>query len=100
MNRWGQVMKKNVKAHVRISGRVQGVCYRMETRRAAERYGVTGWVRNREDGSVEAVFEGDEDSVNLIIEWCRKGPPNAWVRNVDITCEDYRGEFRGFEITY
>lgn len=72
----------------------------METRRAAERYGVTGWVRNREDGSVEAAFEGDEDSVNLIIEWCRKGPPNAWVRNVDITWEDYRGEFRGFEITY
>ena len=93
-------MGKNVKAHVRISGRVQGVCYRMETRRAAERYGVTGWVKNRDDGSVEAVFEREEEGVNSIIEWCRQGPSNALVRNVCIKWEDYVGEFRSFDITY
>ena len=93
-------MKKNVRAHVKISGKVQGVCYRMETRHTAEVFGVTGWVRNKADGSVESVFEGDEESVNSILEWCRQGPSNALVRNVDIQWEDYVGEFRRFEITY
>jgi acylphosphatase len=94
-------MKTNFKrAHVRISGRVQGVFYRMETRSTAEAYGITGWVRNRADGSVEAVFEGDEERVNSIIEWCRQGPSNAIVNHVDIQWEDYVGEFIRFEITY
>lgn len=92
-------MGKNVKAHVNISGNVQGVCYRMETRRAAERYGVKGWVKNRDDGSVEAVFEGDEEGVKSIIEWCKKGPTNAWVQNVVIEWENYSGEFSCFDIT-
>jgi len=93
-------MKKNVRARIKISGRVQGVCYRMETRHTAEGFGVTGCVRNKADGSVEAVFEGDEESVNSIIEWCRQGPSNALVRNIDIQWEDYVGEFRRFEIAY
>ena len=93
-------MKNKIRAHVRIIGRVQGVCYRMETRHVAERYGVTGWVKNRDDGNVEAVFEGDEEDVNSVIEWCRQGPSNALVRNVDIEWEDYVGEFRSFDITY
>ena len=93
-------MKKNVRAHIRISGKVQGVCYRMETRHAAQRYDITGWVRNQDDGSVEAVFEGEEESVNAIIEWSRRGPSTAFVRKVEIEWKDYMGEFKSFEISY
>ena len=93
-------MGETVRAHVYISGRVQGVCYRMETRDAARRHNVTGWVKNKMDGSVEAVFEGDAENVHAIIEWCRQGPANALVRDVDIQWEVYTGEFREFDITF
>jgi acylphosphatase len=93
-------MKKNVRMHLIISGRVQGVCYRMETRYAAERFGVKGWVKNKADGSVEAVFEGDEESVTHLIEWCRQGPSTARVLDIQIQQEDYLDEFKTFEITY
>lgn len=93
-------MEKKVRAHVIISGRVQGVFFRLETRYAADRYGVFGWVRNKRDRTVEAVFEGDEKNVLSILEWCKQGPPVAKVKNVDVKWEDYRGEFKSFEITY
>jgi acylphosphatase len=93
-------MEKKVRAHAVIAGRVQGVFFRLETHRAAERYGVFGWVRNKRDGNVEAVFEGDEKDVLLVLEWCKQGPPISKVTNLAVEWEDYIGEFSGFEITY
>ena len=93
-------MKQKVRAHAVISGRVQGVFFRMETKRAAEQYGVSGWVRNQADGTVEAVFEGDREDVAAVIEWCKKGPPLSRVKSVDVSWEDYSGEFTEFAITF
>lgn len=93
-------MEKQVRAHVVISGKVQGVFFRMETKGAAQRFGVSGWVKNRRDGGVEAVFEGNQNNVELILEWCKKGAPLSRVQEVDIKWEDYKDEFDGFEITY
>ena len=93
-------MENMVRAHAIVTGRVQGVFFRMETQHAAIRIGVSGWVRNKRDGSVEAVFEGDESQVASILEWCKVGPPHARVERVDVTWEDYTGEYEEFEITY
>jgi len=93
-------MKKKVRAHVIIHGRVQGVFFRMNTARAAERFGVFGWVKNRRDGNVEAVFEGDEDRVNAVLEWCNTGDAPAAVSNVDVTWEEFTGEYSTFDITF
>ena len=87
-------------AHAVISGRVQGVYFRMETRTAAERYNVLGWVRNKSDGTVEAVFEGDKSAVDAVLNWCRKGPPMSHVFDVDVTWGDYSGSFDSFDIRY
>ena len=91
-------MVENVRAHASISGRVQGVAYRIETQWAAERIGVSGWVRNRADGSVEAVFEGERPKVEEMLAWCRRGPALARVTGVDVKWEGYSGEFTGFRI--
>ena len=91
---------KKIRAHAVITGRVQGVFFRMETKRAADRAGVSGWVRNKRDGNVEALFEGDEGSVKSVLEWCREGPPFGYVKRVDVEFEDYKGEFKKFKITY
>ena len=93
-------MEKKTRAHAIISGRVQGVFFRWETKRAAEEFGVFGWVRNKRDGTVEAVFEGSEQNVALILEWCKKGPPIAKVDRLEVNHEEYMGEFDSFEITY
>ncbi|MBW2197672.1 MAG: acylphosphatase [Deltaproteobacteria bacterium] len=93
-------MENKVRAHAVISGRVQGVFFRLETKHASDGFGVFGWVRNKRDGTVEAMFEGSEKSVMSILEWCKKGPPIARVTNVDVTWEDYKGEFSGFDVTY
>ena len=89
-----------VRAHVFVSGRVQGVFFRSDTRYEANRRRVRGWVRNLSDGRVEAVFEGEKDDVEKLIEFCRRGPHGARVAKVDVQWEDYTGEFRGFEIRY
>lgn len=91
-------MAKQVRAHAIISGRVQGVFFRAETQRAARKYGVFGWVKNKYDGTVEALFEGDENKVIPILEWCKQGPPSAVVGNVDADWETYTGEFKDFRI--
>jgi acylphosphatase len=93
-------MEENVRAHLMISGRVQGVFYRMETKSAADRIGVSGWVRNRRDGRVEAVVEGEKQQAEALIEWCGKGPPAARVNDVEVSWEPYQGEFASFEVTY
>ncbi len=92
--------KKMVRAHLRIYGLVQGVFFRSTMKQVAYRLGVTGWVRNLPDGSVEAVVEGPEDKVRKIIEWAHRGPPLARVERVEVTWEQYRGEFRDFRIKY
>jgi len=88
------------RAHVFISGRVQGVFFRSSTRREAKRRGVNGWVRNLRDGRVEAIFEGEKGSVDSLIEFCKEGPPSAKVKDLDVTWEDYKGEFNDFRIRY
>ncbi len=91
-------MGEKVRAHVFISGRVQGVAYRIETKWAAERFGVCGWVRNLPDGSVEAVFEGAPEKVDEILAWCRRGPALAKVEAVDVRWESDAGEFVRFDV--
>lgn len=81
--------------HLTISGRVQGIGYRASMIDEARRLGVTGWVRNRRDGSVEAVVDGDPAAVAAIVEWARQGPPGARVAGV--TVEDADGTFAGFD---
>ena len=80
------------RAHVVVTGRVQGVFFRAETRDRARSLGLGGWVRNNGDGSVEAVFEGDEERVASMVEWCGRGPAYATVENVQVAWEDPRGE--------
>lgn len=86
------------RAHVMISGRVQGVFYRSDTRDAARRIGVAGWVRNTPDGRVEAIFEGDRADVEKMVQWCRSGSPDAQVENVDVDYQEYQAEFDSFAI--
>lgn len=88
------------RAHVFISGRVQGVFFRSETINEARKHGLTGWVRNLPDDRVEAVFEGEEENVKKLLEFCRRGPPGANVTDTDATWESYSGKFRDFEIRY
>lgn len=89
-----------VRAMVRITGRVQGVCYRQSTVDTAGRLGLCGWVRNLPDGSVEALFEGERAAVDQAISWCRQGPPRATVDDVAIEWLDGPAECAGFATRY
>ncbi len=91
---------EKVRARVIIEGRVQGVFFRHHTQETAFKLGVKGWVKNRSDGRVEAVFEGDQERVNQIIEWCHRGPTEASVTKVHLHWEIYTGEFEDFSISY
>ena len=93
-------MDAKTRANAIIGGRVQGVFYRMETKRAADQIGVCGWVRNLKDGTVEAVFEGERDRVEAVLDWCRQGPPHAAVTDVNTTWDEFTGEFSGFNIAF
>jgi acylphosphatase len=85
------------RAHVFVSGRVQGVFFRQSTQLQAQSLGVRGWIRNLPYGRVEAVFEGEESAVQKLVDYCRHGPPAAKVENVEINHEDFKGEFSSFE---
>lgn len=91
---------EKVRVRVVIEGRVQGVFFRYHTQEMAYRLGIKGWVKNRRDGRVEAVFEGEKDRVNQMIQWCHHGPPEASVSGVRVNWEQYTGEFQDFSITY
>ena len=93
-------MQTKTRAQAIISGRVQGVFFRMETKRAADGIGVFGWARNLRDGTVEALFEGDKDRVDAVLAWCQEGPPHANVSDVKVDWEDYAGEFSKFDVRY
>jgi acylphosphatase len=86
-----------IRRRVRVTGRVQGVFYRDTCRREARRRGVSGWVTNSADGSVEAVFEGTEDAVAAMVAWARRGPLQAAVSHVEVSAEEPTGE-AGFMI--
>jgi len=91
-------MEEKTRAHLLISGRVQGVCFRMEAEQEATRLGIVGWVRNTPEGKVEALFEGDSEKVEQMIQWCHKGPAQARVGAVKVQREPYRGNIADFRI--
>ncbi|HEU5012870.1 MAG TPA: acylphosphatase [Roseiflexaceae bacterium] len=91
-------MSELVRAHVYISGRVQGVFFRDSTRLQAQAAGVTGWVRNLDDGRVEAVFEGSRDAVQRVVQWCHSGPRHAHVEKVEVDWEQPTGQEPGFRV--
>lgn len=91
---------ERTRTHVIISGMVQGVFFRYETRMRAQSLGLSGWVMNRRDGKVEAVFEGPKDAVESVVRWCHKGPSGAVVSDVNVKREPFTGEFKGFSVKY
>jgi len=86
-----------IRRRVVVHGHVQGVFFRDTMRRLAQQHGVNGWVTNRWDGTVEAVFEGEEDAVERLVEFCRRGPRGAQVESVDVSEEDPEG-LQGFNV--
>lgn len=88
------------RAHVWVSGRVQGVFFRQATKRQADNLGVKGWVRNLPDGKVEAVFEGEEEVIKMLLEFVKHGPPTAKVSKLNVTWEEPTGEFTSFSVVY
>lgn len=88
----------DIRRRVHVTGRVQGVYFRETCKQLAQATGVTGWVRNLDDGRVEAVFEGDQMSVDAMVNWCRIGPARARVDSVNVVIETPRHE-RGFRVT-
>ncbi len=88
------------RARVIVEGRVQGVFFRAHTQEMADLMGVKGWVKNRRDGRVEALFEGEQEKVEKMIQWCHRGPPQARVTSVLITWEEFTGEFEDFLVVY
>ena len=85
-----------IRRRVVVSGQVQGVFFRARCAEAARSFGVAGWVSNEPDGTVQAVFEGDDEAVEGMIAWCHEGSPRAVVERVDVHDEEPRDE-RGFE---
>ncbi|MEF8848640.1 MAG: acylphosphatase [Candidatus Thermoplasmatota archaeon] len=91
-------MKKNI--HVEVSGKVQGVWFRANTKEKAEQLNINGWVKNTADGKVEAVFEGEEENIKEMLDWCHQGPPLAKVQTVDVEEKNSLEGLEGFSIKY
>ncbi|MBW2187427.1 MAG: acylphosphatase [Deltaproteobacteria bacterium] len=87
-----------IRVQLEISGRVQGVCYRYFTQQSAQAAGINGWVKNRINGNVSALLEGDEHAVASVIELCRQGPQLAHVDHIEIVQQTHTGEFIDFNI--
>lgn len=88
----------NIRAYVIFSGRVQGVWFRANTQGKANELGLSGWVKNLADGTVEAIFEGKEELVEETIQWCKTSQPYASVDSVQVEYLEFTGEFHGFDI--
>ena len=91
---------ERARARVIIEGCVQGVFFRHHTQEMAHRLGLSGWVKNRSDGTVEALFDGERGRIDQIIAWCHRGPSQSWVKKVTVEWEVPSGDFQGFVITY
>jgi acylphosphatase len=89
-----------VRAHVVVSGRVQGVYYRSYAADEARALAIKGWVMNVPGGDVEAVFEGEREAVDEMIAWCWQGSPSSRVDKVEVTWEEATGEYGGFDVVY
>jgi acylphosphatase len=87
-----------VRFRVRFSGRVQGVGFRFHAQKFAEAEGVCGWIQNMDDGTVEAVFEGEEEAVKRVMESCRTGNPSARISGTEVVKMKFTGEFTSFSI--
>lgn len=88
------------RAHILVSGFVQGVLYRSNTADWAQKLGLVGWVKNPFGGGVEIVAEGEKEAIEKLIEWCRQGPAFAKVENVAVTWEKPTREFNTFEVKF
>lgn len=88
------------RVRLRIKGRVQGVFFRASAKEAAMDLGVTGWVKNQPDGTVETVAEGEREALDRFIEWCREGPENASVTDVEVDTQQATGEFDTFTVKH
>ncbi len=86
-----------ISRRLRIRGTVQGVYYRESMRQRADQWGVTGWVRNRMDGTVEAVLQGETENVERLIDWARRGPPAARDDGVDVAADDDEPRHESFD---
>jgi acylphosphatase len=91
---------EKTRCYVIVSGRVQGVNFRWNTLKRAKNLGLKGWVRNTENGKLEAVFEGEREKIEKILEWMKVGPILARVENLEVKWEDFKNEFKDFEIRY
>ena len=86
------------RSHIFVSGKVQGVFFRENTREKAAEFGLNGFIRNLQNGKVEAIFEGEKEKIEKIIQWIKKGPETTQVENIEINWQNYKGEFKNFEI--
>ena len=91
---------KQQRVHILVSGKVQGVFFSQALKVIAKNNNVVGWVRNLTDKRVEAILEGDNKSVNLVIEWAKIGPANSHVDDIEINNEEFKNEFSTFEVLY
>lgn len=92
------MITSHARVHLIVKGRVQGVYFRASTVQQARHLGLTGWVMNRRDGSVEVLAEGPSDRLEELVAWCGQGPPGARVERVELQRQDFRGEFPEFQI--
>lgn len=88
------------RAHIFVSGRVQGVTFRLRARRVARQVGVKGWVKNLSDGRVELIVEGKREKIQSLVEWIKSSPFLVRVDNLEIDWEEYQNEFNNFSIKY
>ena len=91
-------MAEKIRASLTVNGLVQGVFFRYRAQLEGQQLGLTGWIKNNEDGTVSALVEGEKDKINEFIKWCHQGSDQAKVDEVKVNWQTYMGEFKNFEI--